>query len=107
MMVFTICLQAYKLAKGQVWSLVTLLCFFSAIVSAFLVSAQLCTPVLHVLVCDCLQYGAASHRRLGGGLEQRLDLRSICCFSTAMNKLGTRWTFKTTLIYDLVNVFCT
>ena len=37
-MVFAVCLQAYKLAKGQVWSLVTLLCFFSAIVSAFLVS---------------------------------------------------------------------
>lgn len=29
-------LQAYKLAKGQVWPLITLLCVFSAVVSAFL-----------------------------------------------------------------------
>ncbi len=30
--------KAYKLARGKVWPLITLLCFFAAIVSAFLVS---------------------------------------------------------------------
>ena len=30
--------KAYKLARGKVWPLITLLCLFSAVVSAFLVS---------------------------------------------------------------------
>lgn len=30
--------KAYKIARGKVWPLITLLCFFAAIVSAFLVS---------------------------------------------------------------------
>ena len=40
--------QAYKLAKGKVWPLITLLCAFSAIVSAFLdnvTTILLLTPV--------------------------------------------------------------
>ena len=43
-----ILLQAYKLAKGKVWPLITLLCAFSAIVSAFLdnvTTILLLTPV--------------------------------------------------------------
>lgn len=31
-------LQAYKIAKGKIWPLITLLCMFAGIVSAFLVS---------------------------------------------------------------------
>ena len=34
-------LQAYKLARGKVWPLISLLCIFSAVVSAFLVSVVL------------------------------------------------------------------
>jgi Na+/H+ antiporter NhaD/arsenite permease-like protein len=29
--------KAYKLARGKIWPLITLLCLFSAVVSAFLV----------------------------------------------------------------------
>ncbi|WAQ98954.1 P-like protein [Mya arenaria] len=49
-------LQAYKLAKGQVWPLITLLCAFSAIVSAFLdnvTTILLLTPVT-IRLCEVL-----------------------------------------------------
>ncbi|KAK3785483.1 hypothetical protein RRG08_048618 [Elysia crispata] len=49
-------LQAYKLAKGQVWPLITLLCVFSAIVSAFLdnvTTILLMTPVT-IRLCEVL-----------------------------------------------------
>ncbi|OWF54997.1 P protein [Mizuhopecten yessoensis] len=49
-------LKAYKLAKGQVWSLVTLLCLFSAVVSAFLdnvTTILLLTPVT-IRLCEVL-----------------------------------------------------
>ena len=43
----TITLQMYKLAKGKIWPLITLLCLFSAIVSAFLVSGGGWVRVVH------------------------------------------------------------
>lgn len=49
-------LQAYKLAKGKVWPLVTLLCVFSAFVSAFLdnvTTILLMTPVT-IRLCEVL-----------------------------------------------------
>ncbi|XP_069130370.1 P protein-like [Argopecten irradians] len=49
-------LKAYKIAKGQVWSLVTLLCLFSAVVSAFLdnvTTILLLTPVT-IRLCEVL-----------------------------------------------------
>ncbi|XP_061164126.1 P protein-like [Saccostrea echinata] len=49
-------LQAYKLAKGQVWPLITLLCVFSAVVSAFLdnvTTVLLLTPVT-IRLCEVL-----------------------------------------------------
>ncbi|XP_052279037.1 P protein-like isoform X2 [Dreissena polymorpha] len=49
-------LQAYKLAKGKVWPLITLLCAFSAIVSAFLdnvTTILLLTPVT-IRLCEVL-----------------------------------------------------
>lgn len=49
-------LMAYKLAKGQVWPLITLLCAFSAIVSAFLdnvTTILLLTPVT-IRLCEVL-----------------------------------------------------
>ncbi|XP_033743295.1 P protein-like [Pecten maximus] len=49
-------LKAYKIAKGQVWSLVTLLCIFSAVVSAFLdnvTTILLLTPVT-IRLCEVL-----------------------------------------------------
>ncbi|KAL5011987.1 hypothetical protein ScPMuIL_010538 [Solemya velum] len=49
-------MMAYKLAKGRVWILVTLLCFFSAVVSAFLdnvTTILLLTPVT-IRLCEVL-----------------------------------------------------
>ncbi|KAK3099314.1 hypothetical protein FSP39_002532 [Pinctada imbricata] len=49
-------LQAYKLAKGQVWPLITILCVFSAVVSAFLdnvTTVLLLTPVT-IRLCEVL-----------------------------------------------------
>ncbi|XP_053400059.1 P protein-like isoform X2 [Mercenaria mercenaria] len=49
-------LMAYKLAKGQVWPLITLLCAFSAVVSAFLdnvTTILLLTPVT-IRLCEVL-----------------------------------------------------
>ncbi|XP_060073319.1 P protein-like [Ylistrum balloti] len=49
-------LKAYKMAKGQIWSLVTLLCLFSAVVSAFLdnvTTILLLTPVT-IRLCEVL-----------------------------------------------------
>ncbi|KAL4230875.1 protein kinase [Mactra antiquata] len=49
-------LMAYKLAKGQVWPLITLLCVFSAVVSAFLdnvTTILLLTPVT-IRLCEVL-----------------------------------------------------
>lgn len=47
--------KAYKLARGKIWPLITLLCLFSAIVSAFLVSDMqiiiICPERLHYIVC--------------------------------------------------------
>ncbi|KAL8597042.1 hypothetical protein ACOMHN_055635 [Nucella lapillus] len=48
--------KAYKLAKGQVWPLITLLCVFSAVVSAFLdnvTTIMLMTPVT-IRLCEVL-----------------------------------------------------
>ncbi|KAK3785488.1 hypothetical protein RRG08_048623 [Elysia crispata] len=50
-------LQAYKLARGKVWPLVTLLCVFSAVVSAFLdnvTTMLLMTPVT-IRLCEVLK----------------------------------------------------
>lgn len=46
--------QAYKLARGKVWPLISLLCFFSAFVSAFLVRAQppICINILIIIIVD-------------------------------------------------------
>eukprot|EP00117_Sycon_ciliatum_P019640 scpid40150/ scgid6202/ P protein; Melanocyte-specific transporter protein; Pink-eyed dilution protein homolog len=49
-------LKAYKLAKGKVWPLITILCFFSGIVSAFLdnvTTILLLTPV-SIRLCQVL-----------------------------------------------------
>ncbi|XP_041357544.1 P protein-like [Gigantopelta aegis] len=49
-------LKAYQLAKGQVWPLITLLCLFSAVVSAFLdnvTTILLLTPVT-IRLCEVL-----------------------------------------------------
>ncbi|XP_013390140.1 P protein-like isoform X2 [Lingula anatina] len=49
-------LLAYKLAKGQVWPLMTILCFFGAVVSAFLdnvTTILLMTPVT-IRLCEVL-----------------------------------------------------
>ncbi|KAJ8028737.1 P protein [Holothuria leucospilota] len=50
-------LQSYKFAKGQVWTLITLLCVFSGVVSAFLdnvTTILLLTPVT-ISLCEVLQ----------------------------------------------------
>lgn len=47
-------LQSYKIAKGQIWTLVTLLCLFAGVVSAFLdnvTTILLLTPVTIRYVC--------------------------------------------------------
>ncbi|XP_012940929.1 P protein [Aplysia californica] len=49
-------LQAYKLAKGKIWPLVTLLCVFSAVVSAFLdnVTTILLMAPVTIRLCEVL-----------------------------------------------------
>lgn len=49
-------LQAYKLARGQVWPLITLLCVFSAVVSAFLdnVTTVLLLAPVTIRLCEVL-----------------------------------------------------
>lgn len=49
-------LKAYKLAKGQVWPLVTLLCLFSTVVSAFLdnVTTILLLAPVTIRLCEVL-----------------------------------------------------
>ncbi|XP_072171093.1 P protein-like [Diadema setosum] len=50
-------LVSYKLAKGRIWTLVTILCFFSGIVSAFLdnvTTILLLTPVT-ISLCEVLE----------------------------------------------------
>ncbi|XP_052675564.1 P protein-like [Crassostrea angulata] len=49
-------LQAYKLAKGKVWPLITLLCVFSAVVSAFLdnVTTILLLAPVTIRLCEVL-----------------------------------------------------
>ncbi|KAJ8297878.1 hypothetical protein KUTeg_024409 [Tegillarca granosa] len=56
MLLFGMMILAYTIAKGQVWPLVTLLCAFSAIVSAFLdnvTTILLLTPVT-IRLCEVL-----------------------------------------------------
>ncbi|PIK59926.1 putative P protein [Apostichopus japonicus] len=50
-------LQSYKIAKGQIWTLITLLCIFAGVVSAFLdnvTTILLLTPVT-ISLCEVLQ----------------------------------------------------
>ena len=50
-------LQAYKFAKGQTWPLITLLCFFAAVISAFLdnVTTILLMAPVSIRLCEALR----------------------------------------------------
>ncbi|PIK35821.1 putative P protein [Apostichopus japonicus] len=108
-------LQSYKIAKGQIWTLITLLCIFAGVVSAFLdnvTTILLLTPVT-ISLCEVLQLdprhvliAEVLFSNIGGTATAVGDPPNVIIISNSeVQKAGITFT-KFTLHMSIGIVFC-